>query len=270
VDSPLPSFLIERMKRWSPKEKEQLRSLFLEEKLSITDIAERVGRSTASINNAITRSGMPRQRWVKKLRMPESMTPALARIHAHVCGDGHLYLSREKDDYGYLKAYKHGYYRLRYGFGYTNLNRELIRSFMDDVLEVFGLTPLYYTKQNEVRVKSKAAWMLLKRLGAGGSRKWFLPDEIVQASDKVKIAWLSAFFDDEACFDPSGRIRVRSVNRPGLEQVTLMLSRFVTCHLTPEKGLYRDGSCYLVVSNTDRDKFLRLIGSIKYSNIKAD
>lgn len=197
------------------------------------------------------------------------MTPALARIHAHVCGDGHVFATRERDHYGYLAAYRQGYYRTRYGFGYTNLNVKLIRSFMEDVRTVFGLTPRYYAKRWLVTVRSKPAWELLRDLGAGKSRTWRVPSEIAQASDEVVAAWIKAFFDDEAHFVPRGGIRVRSVNRPGLEQVAIMLRRFVPCHLTPIRGLYPDESCYLVVSAACRAHFLHLIGSTKFKEAYA-
>lgn len=111
---------------------------------------------------------------------------------------------------------------------------------------------------------SKSVWELITGLGAGKSREWFIAEDIRKAPLSVQSAWLRAFFDDEAHFDPHGRIRARSVNRPGLEQVASMLRRFVPCHLTPARGLYPDDSCYLVVNKPGRERFLRLIGSSKY------
>lgn len=249
--------------RWTIDEKRLLRQLFLDEKLPIADIARRMGRTTASINDGLTTFRIPRQRSVPKLHMPTSMTPTLARIHAHVCGDGHLFISRERDHYGYLAAYRQGYYRHRYGFGYTNTKPKLIQSFMQDVRDVFGLTPRYDPKRWQVTVRSKRAWEFLSSLGAGKSRTWRVPSEITRASEEVAAAWIKAFFDDEAHFVPRGGIRVRSVNRPGLEQTASMLRRFVPCHLTPAKGLYPDESCYLVVPAAFRAQFMRMIGSTK-------
>lgn len=250
-------------RRWTTAEKQRLRYFFLAARLPIADIACALNRSPASINQALTQFGIPRRRSLPKLQMPTQMVPALARLHAHVCGDGHLFVTRERDHYGYLQAYRQGYYRHRYGFGYTNLREALIFSFMEDVRQAFNLTPRYERKQHRVTVRSKAAWKLLSDLGAGKSRTWFIHKEILNAPDIVVKAWLGAFFDDEAHFVPNGGIRVRSVNRPGLEQAAVMLRRFLPCHLTPAGGLYPDSSCYLVVPKSARVDFLRLIGSTK-------
>jgi len=250
--------------RWNDHDKQQLRTLYLEERLPIAEIAQRLSRTTASVNTILTSFGIPRLRSLPRLRMPTSITPALARIHAHVCGDGHLIHNREKDCYGYLAPYRQGYYRWRYGVGYTNTKRILIDAFIADVREVFNLQPRYEAKNWMVTVKSKPVWELLKRLGAGKSRSWFIGEEIRVASRVIQATWLHAFFDDEAHFDPQGRIRVRSVNRQGLEQAASMLRLFVPCHLTPQQGLYPDHSCYLVVSARSRNTFFQLIGSSKF------
>ena len=113
-------------------------------------------------------------------------------------------------------------------------------------------------------MKSKVVWEWMKRMGAGKSREWFIHEDILQSGHAIKTAWIKAFFDDEAHFVPRGGIRVRSVNRPGLEQLAQMVRQFVPCHLTPTQGLYPDHSCYLAVPAAARPKFLRLIGSTKY------
>ncbi len=171
---------------------------------------------------------------------------------------------REKDSYGYLAAYRQGYYRIRYGIGYTNKNPLLIQGFDVDARNTFGLKPKHEKKSWRVIVKSKVVWEWMKRMGAGKSRDWFIHEDILQSGHAIKAAWIHAFFDDEAHFVPKGGIRVRSVNRPGLEQLAQMVRQFVPCHLTPRSGLYPDETCYLAVLAADRPKFLRLIGSTKY------
>ena len=252
--------------RWTPQEKAHLRQLYLEARLPIAEIARVLGRSPASVNTVLTPFGIARRRSPPKLHLPTQMTPALARIHAHVCGDGHLIYKREKDDYGYLKPYRQGYYRKRYAIAYTNKNPVLIHEFTCDAQQVFGLRPQYQASKWVVVVKSKAVWELMKRLGAGKSREWSIGSDIVQGPIEVQAAWLRAFFDDEAHFVPKGGIRVRSVNRPGLEQAASMLRRFVPCHLTPVAGLYPDHSCYLVVPTSARARCLELIGSLKMAS----
>lgn len=238
--------------------------MFLEKKLPIAEIATKLNRTPASINTALSNLAIPRQRSLPKCHIPSLITPELARVHAHICGDGHLFSYREPDSYGYLKTYKAGKFRLRYGVAYTNLNPKLIRSFMEDVQKVFGIKPLFYPKVYRVRVKSREVWSYLRNLGAGGSREWRIPEEITGGPGSIKAAWISAFFDDEAHFVPDGGIRVRSVNRRGIEQIVPMLRAFVPCHVTPSRGLYPDGTCYLVVPKAAQGRFLSAIGSLKF------
>lgn len=248
---------------WTPELKQQLRALFLEARLPIEKIAQALNRTPASVNNALSRSGIERCRCVVKCHPPDVMSPALARIHAHTCGDGHIFAVRQRDHYGYLRSYRIGYYRIRYGIAYTNTRAELREEYCRDVRNIFGLSPRYVPNKFACVVRSKAIWSTLKQLGAGRSREWRIPSAILNGSQEVRAAWLRALFDDEAHFDPQGRIRVRSVNRVGIEQAAAMLRRFVPCHVTPNAGLYRDGSCYLAVRSGHRGRFMRLIGSQK-------
>lgn len=250
--------------RWTPEDKELLRKLFLIDQMPIASIAQALGRTPASTNTALSLCGIPRQRSVPKLTLPTEMSVELARIHAHICGDGNLHHWKEKDDYGYLKEYKRGRYRNRWAIVYTNTNPKLIQSFIEDARKLFGIKPYWGSRKYETRVKSKAVWHLLKSLGAGGSREWRIPSVITESRAEIKAAWLHAFFDDEAHFVPNAGIRVRSVNRPGLEQAAQMLRQFVPCHLTPRVGLYPDESCYLAVLKSDRERFLEVVGSTKY------
>ena len=257
------------MQPWTDTDKQILRKFYLEDSLPIAQIALKMGRPTASINTALTQFNVPRLRSVHKCQIPDTMAPPLARLHAHVCGDGYLINKREKDAYGYLKSYRQGYYRRRYAIAYTNKNPVLIDQFTRDAKQLFGLKPWYHAQKWTVVVKSKAVWELMRRLGAGKSRDWFIGREILSSPPDVQQAWLKAFFDDEAHFDPHGRIRARSVNRRGLEQAAEMLRRFVPCHLTPAQGLYPDSSCYLVVNKPYRSQFLRVIGSSKAPEVTA-
>ena len=84
------------------------------------------------------------------------------------------------------------------------MNLTLIQSFMADVTDTFGLKPRYDAAHHSVTVRSKSAWALLKNLGAGKSRTWGIHSEILQAGQHVTTAWIRAFFDDEAHFDPEG------------------------------------------------------------------
>ena len=252
-----------KRRQWTKKDCRKLKNLYFKQKVPIEEIAKILSRTTASINQRLS-TKYKRNRSLPKLTIPDTITPALARIHAHICGDGNLFRSKEKDSYGYMGRYKPNSHRYRFGVGYTNMNTALIKDFMDDAKSVFNLKPYYW--RNYVKVKSRDVWLLLKNLGAGKSRDWFISPEIMNAGKEVKRNWIRAFFDDEACFNAGGRIRVRSVNRDGLAQVMKMARVFVPCHITPENGYYPDHSAYLNINKIDAPKYFSKIGSLRCKN----
>jgi hypothetical protein len=138
----------------------------------------------------------------------------------------------------------------------------LIAQFTDDIKSTFGLR--VYRGDNYVRVKSHDAWVLLKELGAGKSRDWFISPKIMKASREIKKNWIRAFFDDEAYFNDNGRIRVRSVNRKGVIQAMKMLKEFMPSHVTPKNNCYPDGSVYLNINKRESRKYFSMIGSLRY------
>lgn len=251
------------MRKWSEQEDDKLKDLYFKQRVPIGQIAKILFRSPASINQRLTIKRI-RNRSFRKVKIPTKITPTLARIHAHICGDGNLFQYKEKDCYGYLGCYKPNSYRYRYGVGYTNMNQKLISEFMEDIKSTFLIKPLYYS--NYVKVKSKDVWVLLKELGAGKSHDWFISSKIMEVNKEIKKNWIRAFFDDEACFNAGGRIRVRSVNRKGLTQVMRMLREFVPCHITPKNKYYPDGSVYLNINKIDAEKYFFKIGSLRYRN----
>lgn len=247
--------------KWNKKETLKL-SNFYRDGVPIQKIADKLNKSPGAIEGKLRKLCIKRDRFIPKLRIPSQITPALARIHAHVCGDGNLFRSSEKDSYGYLGRYKPNRRRYRYGIGYTNYNQRLIKEFMEDTKLTFNLKPYY--RDNYVRVKSRDVWILLKDLGAGKSRDWFISARIIKAGKEIKKNWIRAFFDDEACFNANGRIRVRSVNRKGLTQVMKMVREFTPCHITPKKNYYPDHSVYLNINKSDVEKYFSKIGSLRY------
>ncbi len=248
--------------KWNKEDEDKLRRLYSNKLIPIKEIIKVLKRSPASIHNKISRLGIKKTRSPRKFRFPQKTTPALARIHAHICGDGNLFKYREKDCYGYLGCYKPDSYRERCGVGYTNMNQKLIREFMEDIKSTFFIKPLYYN--NYVKAKSKDIFMLLKDLGAGRSKEWFISTKIMNANKEIKKNWIRAFFDDEACFDDNGRIRVRSVNRKGIIQVIKILKEFLPSHITPKNKYYPDGSVYLNINKSDAGKYFSRIGSLRF------
>jgi len=138
----------------------------------------------------------------------------LARLHAHICGDGHIYI--EEGDRG-----------KRYIIEYTNKSIELINSFINDVIAVVGVHPVIISpaKKNALiaRVESKYLFHTLKRLEAGNSREW-RASVFLESSCRVIANWLSAFIDDEGYIDRvKHRIVLNSVNYNGLIDVQSIL-----------------------------------------------
>jgi hypothetical protein len=250
-------------RRWPKEDSAKLKELYFKQRLPIVQIAKILCRTTASINQRLTLK-FKRNRSLPKVKIPTKITPTLARIHAHICGDGNLFKKKEKDCYGYMGSYKPNSYRHRYGLGYTNMDPVLIKEFIGDTKMTFGLKPYY--RDNYVRIKSRDVWILLKELGAGKSHDWSISSKIMEAKKEIKRNWIRAFFDDEACFNDGGRIRVRSVNRKGLTQVMKMLREFVPSHITPKKKCYQDGSVYLNINKIDTEKYFSKIGSLRYKN----
>ena len=197
---------------------------------------------------------------------PKEITPALARIHAHICADGSLYKCREKDNYGYYGKHRKNPYRVRYTVIYTNNNRNLIKEFRKDIKEIFAVRGKSRRSKdnkniNEIRINSRRIWDFLKQLGVGGSHNWYIPKEIIKGSKKIKINWIRAFFDDEAYFDKNNRIRVKIVNEKGLKQLRNILKEFVPCNITPKTGSYWGKTYCLNVLKSNVDKYNKITGS---------
>ncbi len=61
-------------------------------------------------------------------------------------------------------------------------------------------------------------------LGAGKSKEWSIPNNIMQSSNNVKVAWLQGFFDDESHVSiKNKRIILNIVNQNGLKQIQTIL-----------------------------------------------
>ena len=138
-----------------------------------------------------------------------------ARIHAHICGDGHLYT--EKGDWG-----------TRYIIEYTNTNQSLIEEFVNDAKHAYNASPTVIWRRNKrsyiARFKSRYAFRRLTSLGAGSSNNWRIDIKILDENKFLIVNWLGAFFDDEAYVDTSTkRIAVTSVNLKGLKDVSTLL-----------------------------------------------
>lgn len=185
------------------------------------------------------------------------MRPEEARIVSHICGDGWVTSYNEKNSLQIVNGRRYRRDRIRYQIGYCNTEKTLLDQFKNDVNMVFGIKPIKI--RCEIRFKSKRVFDRIKSLGGGNTREWFISNEIRTSKNNVKSEWLKAFFDDEATVDiKTGRIRIKSMNKKGLEQVKDMLNDFgVKSSIT---GPNIDKSMYLSISRIYSQKFKNKIG----------
>ena len=152
------------------------------------------------------------------------------RIHAHICGDGHLYT--EKGDWG-----------TRYIIEYTNTNQSLFEEFINDAKHAYNASPTVIWRQNKrsyiARFKLRYAFRRLTSLGAGSSNNWRIDIKILGENKLLIVNWLRAFFDDEAYVDTSTkRIAVTSVN------LTRIKGRFYIAGIYWDKILYLQNNAW--------------------------
>jgi hypothetical protein len=186
-----------------------------------------------------------------------------ARIHAHLCADGYLYVSKEREE---------GRWRKRYHIRYSNTQEILRKEFANDVLNAYNRKAVQCQK-NEIEIKAKWIFQRLSNLGAGNSHKWFIGSEILKSPKVVKVAWLKAFFDDEARVelpnppkDYHRRITIKSVNKGGLLQVQSLLKELsVKSVITGENS---DKTYYLRIS--EEEDIYRYAQSIGFNHPKKN
>ncbi len=178
-----------------------------------------------------------------------------ARIHAHLCADGYLYISKEIED---------GRWRKRYQIRYSNTNEILREEFASDILTAYNLHAARCRK-GEIGVKAKWLFQRLSDMGAGNSHEWFIGSKILGSHKTVKIAWLRAFFDDEARVelpnppkDHHRRITIKSVNKRGLQQIQSLLRALAIESVITGKN--SDKTYYLRISKDNICRFAKLIG----------
>lgn len=160
----------------------------------------------------------------------------LARIHAHLCGDGSVYChsTRQKGR------------KMIYAAGYYNNNQKLLNKFREDFSKLFGVK-MKMRINREVSIISKRIFdELTANFGDFGSRKWRIPCSIKNSTNEIKMNWLIAFFEDEAYHEKRyNRLKTKSINFEGLKDVKEMIdSMGIKCTLT---GPNCDESYYLTI-----------------------
>ncbi len=160
-------------------------------------------------------AGLKPKRMFQRARLSIEMTPELARVHAHLCGDGSVFIfktiAKDRD--------------FRAGIAYSNNNQNLLNKFRKDFNKLFGVK----MKMNEgvdVSIRSiKIFQELTERFGEFGSRKWRIHNSIKNARKEIKLEWLKSFFEDEAYHEKGyNRLRIKSMNPLGVEDAKEMLN----------------------------------------------
>jgi len=172
------------------------------------------------------------------MKKEENISPELARIHAHLCGDGSVffYPTKQKDR------------KFIGGTGYYNNNQSLLEKFREDFSKTFDVK-MKMRKNESVTISSIRIFKeLTKRFGNFGSKKWRIPRIIKSSKEEIKLEWLKAFFEDEAYHEKRyNRMKIKSMNFYGLKDAQEILSSLgVFSSLT---GPNCDESYYLTIPN---------------------
>ena len=114
---------------------------------------------------------------------------------------------------------------------YGNSNKDLIDEFVSDIMDVFGLRSSITLDDKLYRVYCYSTKIVrkLNEITNYHSYTWFVPDFILNGSEKIKIFYLQAFFDDEDYISATHKgyvyivIRGVSVNLNGINSIKILL-----------------------------------------------
>ena len=151
--------------------------------------------------------------------------------------------------------------RNRYEIVYTNLDQRLLKEFSNDAKKVFKVKPRVRTDEN--RIRTKRVFDHLKKLGGGSSYEWRITTMVSEATRKIILAWLRAFFDDESTVRKKPkRIDVETVNFQGLKGVKKLLRKVgIEARLYGPYTHKRWKYWRLVLNQLNAKKFARIVGS---------
>lgn len=153
------------------------------------------------------------------------VTLEMARIHAHLCGDGCVYVSNENRSPGSLLSHpRKKLTRTMWILCYTNTCPALLKEFDNDMERTYTRKAQYVKGKCEIRYRGTKYIAENLQLREKNSRNWKIPHFITHSSVGIRKAWVRAFFDDEATIAIDRKaILVSSVNKNGLIQIQRML-----------------------------------------------
>jgi DNA-binding transcriptional regulator WhiA len=197
-------------------------------------------------------------RWNKKLKeeknrlLNNSKSRLLkSAICGFIAGDGSLQVRKEKTFY-------------HYQLDFFPDDKEMLEKYVEFIEYVYYKKPLVQEKKNffSVRLTSKTIIVDLLRYAEFGVRKWTIPNKLFK-NKKDKKYWLKAFFSAEGTVN-SCRIKIQSINKEGLKQVSKLLNDFNIDHreytYIPHKPSYSQVYVIMIMKRNSRRKFAKEIG----------
>jgi len=139
------------------------------------------------------------------------MNENMARTIAHIQADGCV---RHRKDDG------------RFEIQYYNTSDSLIMEFREMIKAIFKKEAWKPTKRKTATITGTGDKKIVSELMKFPLKNWKVPDEVLKASKKCKIAYLRAFFDDEGSVTEPRKIKLYSENAFGIMQIRKMLLDF--------------------------------------------
>ncbi len=169
-------------------------------------------------------TGHTHVRYIKQehIKLSMNLTKHLVAIHAHVCGDGNMYLKVEKRSPSAIRTGRTTKPFKRYIIEYTNTRPELLDHMTKHIKRTFPKTYVYRDdKKHRIQARNKTIFQIMRNLEYQDGSRWVIPEEIIENTEFRRI-WLRAFFDDEGSVYKSA-IAGYNTNREAILTIAEML-----------------------------------------------
>lgn len=186
-------------------------------------------------------------------RFPIKLTKELARILAHLFGDGCLIIN------------KRGHYNCQY----YNQSKELRELFKKDAKQIFGDIQMHEAVNKNtpyIFLPAPVSIIMLQLVPTFNSKLSKVPEFIKNASEDIKKEFIKAFFDDEASVSyrpPSRYIELTLSNKIFLEDIKELLKEFNIKTSKIHERLYKKkypAFCFYIMNYNNIYNFWSSIG----------
>ena len=174
-----------------------------------------------------------------------------AMICGFLAGDGSVQVRKEKSFY-------------HYQLDFFPDDKLMMKKYIGAIKKVYGKIPSIRVRDNvfHVRKTSKTVVTDLIKLANFETSSWTIPHSLL-ISQKVKAAWLNAFFSAEAYVNQRS-IKVQTINKNGMIEVSNLLNDFQIKHKTYEYQPKKENHSrvYIIFINpkSEREKYYKKIG----------